>query len=72
MGTGTDPRSDVYALAATFYALITGTVPTPAHERVAGTDLADPTRLVPDLPTSMGTALSGSTGGGTMRGSERR
>ena len=57
MGTGTDPRSDVYALAATFYALVTGTVPTPAHERVAGVDLADPTTLVPELPASMGAAL---------------
>jgi eukaryotic-like serine/threonine-protein kinase len=59
MGTGTDPRSDVYALAATFYALITGVVPTPAHERVAGVDLADPTTLVPELPASMGAALTG-------------
>jgi len=58
MGTGTDPRSDVYALAATFYALVTGTVPTPAHERVAGVDLADPTTLVPELPASMGAALA--------------
>jgi serine/threonine-protein kinase len=57
MGTGTDPRSDVYALAATFYALVTGTVPTPAHERVAGTDLADPATLVPELPASMAGAL---------------
>jgi serine/threonine-protein kinase len=57
MGTGTDPRSDVYALAATFYALVTGTVPTPAHERVAGVELADPTTLVPELPASMGAAL---------------
>jgi serine/threonine-protein kinase len=57
MGTGTDPRSDVYALAATFYALVTGTVPTPAHERVAGTELADPTSLVPELPASMAGAL---------------
>jgi len=57
MGTGTDPRSDVYALAATFYALVAGVVPTPAHERVAGVDLADPTTLVPELPASMGAAL---------------
>jgi hypothetical protein len=33
-------------------------VPTPAHERVAGVDLADPTTLVPELPASMGAALA--------------
>jgi serine/threonine-protein kinase len=57
MGTGTDPRSDVYSLAATVYALLTGKVPTPAHERIAGTELEDPAKLVPELPPSMAAAL---------------
>ncbi len=57
MGTGTDPRSDVYALAATAYALITGTIPTPAHERIAGKALVDPLELVPELPPRIAAAL---------------
>ena len=58
MGTGTDERSDVYALAATVYALVTGQIPPPAHERVAGRALPDPRKLVPSLPLSVATALT--------------
>jgi serine/threonine protein kinase len=35
LGTGTDPRSDLYALAATIYRLITGCIPTDALTRAA-------------------------------------
>jgi serine/threonine protein kinase len=35
LGTGTDPRSDLYALAATIYRLITGHIPSDALTRAA-------------------------------------
>lgn len=57
MGTGTDARADIYALGATFYALLTGKNPTPAHQRIAGVELIPPSQLVPDVPLEVDEAI---------------
>ncbi|MGH8476178.1 MAG: serine/threonine protein kinase [Methylococcales bacterium] len=57
MGTGTDPRSDIYALAATFYALLTGEKPPGAHERVAGKEIVAPSTVVPEISARLDQAI---------------
>jgi len=47
LGTGTDPRSDLYALAATVYRLITGRVPSDALTRAAAAREQQPDPLRP-------------------------
>jgi hypothetical protein len=46
-GVGTDPRSDLYALAATLYTLATGKKPPDAGFRAAATAAGSPDPLVP-------------------------
>ncbi|MCQ8130668.1 serine/threonine protein kinase [Methylomonas rivi] len=57
MGTGTDVRADIFALGATFYALLTGCNPPPVHERVAGKALKPPSEFVNNLPQAIEDAI---------------
>ncbi len=61
-GSGTTPRTDIYGLGATFYTLLTGTIPTDAIVRVAGSKgRIDPLKpahlLVPAVPTAVAQAI---------------
>ena len=60
---GTNPRTDIYGLAATLYALLTGVVPTDALYRLTqmGSKSTDPLesvqQLVPNIPTHISDAI---------------
>src|SRR6266496_5331960 len=60
-GSGTNPRTDIYGLGATFYTLLTGTIPIDAITRVTaskGIDPLEPAHLVvPDVPWAVAMAI---------------
>ncbi len=57
-GTGTDPRSDQYALAATVYYLLTGKQPANSIDRMLKHDVLKPPReLNPDIGPALEAAL---------------
>ena len=57
MGSGTDARSDVYALAATIYCMLTAQRPPGARERIRGIEIPLPSSVVPGLPPAIDRAL---------------
>jgi serine/threonine protein kinase/uncharacterized protein YraI len=63
-GTGTDPRSDLYSLAAMLYHLLVGSPPEDALTRVIAStnNQPDPLRPAharnPDIPSALGTVLN--------------
>ena len=51
------PWTDVYALAATFYRVLTGRIPPDAHDRLAHDDLIPPSQLGIEIPRRAEEAL---------------
>ncbi len=60
-GSGTNPRTDIYGLGATFYTLLTGTIPVDAIARVMGSKGIDPLvpvhLVVPSVPWANAMAI---------------
>jgi serine/threonine protein kinase len=52
------PWTDVYALAATYYYLVTGKKPPEAPDRIAGVKVTPLTQLVPGLPQNISDAVN--------------
>lgn len=63
-GTGTDTRTDIYGMGATFYTLLTGTIPVDAFFRMTQqmskkSDPLQPARhLIPDIPAHISAAIT--------------
>ncbi|MGH8557146.1 MAG: protein kinase domain-containing protein [Methylococcales bacterium] len=56
-GTGTDPRSDIYSLAASFYALVTGITPPDVYQRFSGAPVIEPMNLINDCSAHLNAAI---------------
>ncbi|AHF04807.1 serine/threonine protein kinase [Marichromatium purpuratum 984] len=57
LGTGTDQRSDVYALGAIVYNLLSGKMPSAAYERVTGATLVPLSQFLPEIPPAVDAAV---------------
>ena len=56
-GSGTVRRSDIYALGATMYTLLSGQVPSDVHDRVADKNMPAPRELVPSISPQVNSAI---------------